>query len=272
MTKVKVLGLSVALMASFAFAKDYAIVNGKTITDDDLNVIARAIPGFQGLQTLSKEQTKQLIDQAVERVLLVDAAKKSGIQKDKEYLESLEKLKDDLVLEAWMKKEFNAIEVSDKEVEAFYNENKDKFIQPPQVKAKHILVEKEEDAKEIIKELDGHKGDIKSKFEDLAKSKSTGPSGKNGGELGWFDAKRMVKPFSDAAFALPKNAYTKAPVKTQFGFHVIYVEDKKDESNVALDQELKGKIVQNLKMQKFQKSVKDKATELRKQVKVQYKD
>lgn len=269
MKKIIACGLSLALMGSLAFAKDYATVDGEKITDADLKVIARAIPGFQGLDQLNDDQIKQLVDQAVERALLVKEAKKSGIQKDSKFTELLEKLKNDLSLELWMKKEFEAIKISDKEIEKFYNDNKDKFVQPAAVKAKHILVATEDEAKAIISDLDKVKDNLMDKFAEMAKTKSTGPSGASGGELGWFDAKQMVKPFSDAAFGLSKGTYTKTPVKTQFGYHVIYVEDKKDGESVALDK-VKPNIEQNLKMQVFQKSVKDKALTLKKDAKIEY--
>ena len=270
MKRLLIYGLGVMLVGTISFAKEYASVNGVNINDEDLNVIARAIPNFQGLQSISDEQKKQLIEQAIERVLLVEEAKKSGIENDPKYKELIVKLKNDLALELWMKKEFESIKIDVKELIKFYNENKSKFLKPPTVKARHILVESEDDAKAIIAELDKTKSNIQAKFEELAKSKSTGPSGVNGGDLGWFGKKQMVKPFSDAAFALAAKSYTKTPVKTQFGYHVIYVEDKKSEQNIAYEQ-VKPTINQNLKMQTFQKSMKDKAVALKKNAKIEYK-
>ncbi|MEO0547813.1 MAG: peptidylprolyl isomerase, partial [Pseudomonadota bacterium] len=92
-----------------------------------------------------------------------------------------------------------------------------------EVSARHILVKTEEEAKSIIAELDGG-----ADFVELAKTKSTGPSGPKGGELGFFGKGRMVPEFETAAFALEKGAYTKEPVKSQFGYHVIRVDDKRD--------------------------------------------
>ena len=112
----------------------------------------------------------------------------------------------------------------------------------------------------MIKELKKAK-DVKAKFIELAKKKSTGPSAANGGDLGWFDAKRMVKPFSDAAFKLKKGSFTTTPVKTQFGYHVIYLEDKKAAGNVSFEQ-AKPNIEQTLKVQKFQKEIKETAKKL----------
>jgi len=92
-----------------------------------------------------------------------------------------------------------------------------------QYKARHILVEDQQKARDLIVELDGG-----ADFSELAKQHSTGPSGKTGGELGWFSPKQMVAPFSEAVAKLEKGSYTKEPVKTQFGWHVILLEDVRE--------------------------------------------
>nr|MCH9812878.1 peptidylprolyl isomerase [Campylobacterota bacterium] len=144
--------------------------------------------------------------------------------------------------------------VKDADLKDFYKKNTSMFKKPETAKAKHILLANEADAKAVIKDLKGAKN-INKKFVELAKAKSTGPSGPSGGDLGWFDKKRMVKEFSDAAFALKKGSYTKKPVKTQFGYHVILLEDKKPAGNVSFE-EAKPSIEQSLKVQKFQEKMK----------------
>ncbi len=89
-------------------------------------------------------------------------------------------------------------------------------------KARHILVETEDKAKELIKQLDGG-----ADFAELAKANSTGPTGPNGGDLGWFEAKQMVEPFAAALIQLEKGKYTSTPVQTRFGWHVILAEDQR---------------------------------------------
>jgi len=269
--KRKVLSAVAALLVagSSLNAAVYATVDGKDVTTDDINVLLRSIPGAK-FETLPKESQKRIIDQAIERKLLTKQAKKEGIQKDKEYKEALEKIKDELALEVWMKRKYEKINVSDKELKDFYNKNSDKFIQPAVVKARHILVKTEQEAKQIIKELSNAKGNLTDKFIELAKTKSTGPSGKNGGDLGWFNAKQMVKEFSEAAFALKKGEFTKTPVKTQFGYHVIFVEDKKDKEKVGFDK-VKERILGSIKMEKFRDTVSKKAQELRSKAKIEYK-
>ena len=91
-----------------------------------------------------------------------------------------------------------------------------------EIRARHILLQTQEQAIEIIRQLN-QGGD----FENLARMFSTGPSGKKGGDLGYFTRERMVKPFSEAAFATPVGSFTSKPIKTQFGWHIIKVEDKR---------------------------------------------
>ena len=111
------------------------------------------------------------------------------------------------------------IQPTEEELKKAYDEVV-KEVKQTQYKARHILVKEEAEAKKLIAELDK-----KADFAELAKKHSIGPAGKNGGDLDWFSAGQMVKPFSDAAAALEKGAYTKTPVQTQFGWHVILLED-----------------------------------------------
>jgi signal recognition particle GTPase len=190
---------------------------------------------------------------------------------DKEYAEALKRIKADLALEVWMKKIYDAVKVDAKDVKDYYDKNADKFMQPATVKARHVLVKTEQEAKDVIKELDGLSGQkLNDKFVELATTKSTGPSGQGGGELGWFAANQMVKPFSDAAFALKKGEITKTPVQTQFGFHVILVEDTKPAEKATFEA-VKPQIENGLKMEKFRIQVADKAQTLRKNAKVTIK-
>ncbi len=252
--------VAAGLFASALSAKTYATVNGQEITDSDINAIIQVIPGAK-FDRLTKQQQKQIVEQAVEKKLLAEKAIASGIEKTPEYQQTLAKMKQELALEMWMKKQFENVKVSEKEMKDFYNKNIQMFKQPAQAKARHILLKTKAEAEKVIAQLKKAK-DVKAKFIELAKKKSTGPSAANGGDLGWFDAKRMVKPFSDAAFKLKKGEFTKTPVKTQFGYHVIYLEDKKPAGNVTFEQ-AKPNIEQTLKVQKFQEQMKKIAKELK---------
>jgi len=252
--------VTAALFTSALSAKTYATVNGQEITDQDIQAIIQVIPGAQ-FNKLNKEQQKKIIEQAVEKKLIAEKAMKSGIEKSPEYQKALDAMKKELALEIWMKKQFDKVKVTEKEMKDFYNKNIQMFKQPAQAKARHILLKSKKEAEAVINELKKAKN-VKAKFIELAKKKSTGPSAANGGELGWFDAKRMVKPFSDAAFKLKKGEFTKTPVKTQFGYHVIYLEDKKPAGNVSFEQ-AKANIAQSLKVRKFQEEMKKIAKDLK---------
>ncbi len=248
--------VAVSLLVSSIQAKTFATVNGSDITEREIGAILQVIPGANYSQ-MTKEQQNKVIDQAIEKKLLGEKALKAGMEKEPEFQTALKSVKRDLALELWMKKQFEAIKLKDSELKDFYKSNKSMFQKPETAKAKHILLKTEADAKAVIKELKGG-----ADFAGLAKTKSTGPSGPSGGDLGWFDKKRMVKEFSDAAFALKKGTYTKKPVKTQFGYHVILLEDKKPAGNVTLD-EAKPSIEQSLKVKKFQEEMKKITKKLR---------
>ena len=127
-----------------------------------------------------------------------------------------------------------------------------KGIEPqPEIRARHILVKTEDEAKAIIKELDGG-----ADFIELAKTKSTGPSGPQGGDLGYFGRGQMVPEFEVAAFDLEKGSYTKEPVKSQFGFHIIFKEDARDSQPPSYE-EVKGQVRQALAREKYFKLTQD---------------
>lgn len=249
----------------------YATVNGHEITEKDIAVLMQAMPNQASFESLPEQMQEQVVNQAIERRLLTEQAKKEGIEKDPEFQEALKQVKDEIALEIWMKKVYDGLKIDEATMRSFYNENGEKFIQPARVKARHILLKTEDDAKKVIEELKGLKGDaLKNKFIALAKEKSTGPSAPNGGDLGWFGEGQMVKPFSDAAFALNSGEITLKPVKTQFGYHVIYSEGKEDNKKVSFEQ-AKGQIENALKMDAFRKEVSKRAAALRKDAKISIK-
>lgn len=133
-----------------------------------------------------------------------------------------------VIATAAIQKYLDAHPVTDEELQKFYDEQVPKG---SEYKARHILVEKEDQAKQLIAELD--KG---ADFSELARENSTGPSGKSGGELGWFSAKQMVAPFSEAVAKLEKGSYTKEPVHTQFGWHIIALDDVRESTPPSFEQ------------------------------------
>ncbi|MFP5077377.1 peptidylprolyl isomerase [Rhizobium sp. YIM 134829] len=162
--------------------------------------------------------------------LLAKDAEKEGLQNDADFKKRLAYLNDRELHNAFFKK--HVVEaVSADEVKSRYDKEVAAIKPQEEVKARHILVKTEDEAKAIIKELDGGKD-----FATLAKEKSTDPNKDDGGDLGYFTKDRMVPEFSEAAFALEKGKYTTTPVKSQFGYHVILLEDKRLQPPPPLDQ------------------------------------
>ena len=272
MKKVVLVGLSVVALALSLSASDIlATVNGHKITKKDVQVILNSMGMRTTYDSLPDDVKKKVLNQIIEQQLLQEEALKSGVEKSKEYKEALDKLKKKLALDIWMKRELDQIKVSDKEAKKVYEEHKNSFKKPESIHARHILLKTEEDAKKIIEELSKTpKSKLKSKFEELAKAKSTGPSASRSGDLGTFSKGQMVKPFENAAFALNAGEFTKKPVKTQFGYHIIYVEEKNPAQTIPFD-EVKDRIKQNLKMEKFKDRIQKIAKDLKKKAKIEYK-
>lgn len=156
-------------------------------------------------------------------------------------------LKENLLIENYLKKRFSDITVSEKEKKAFYAENRSRFTRPESVHARHILVADDSSAAGKLAEIQ-KKLKEGVPFADLARQYSIGPSAKNGGDLGFFTRGRMVKPFEDAAFSTPVGKVSK-PVKTRFGYHLILVEAHQAEVTPTYE-EVKEKIEQLVKQEK----------------------
>lgn len=270
---IKVSLVAATVLATGLMATDIlATVDGKNITKQDGEAFVRATAPQTTFEKLPAEQQKMIAERLVERALFVEAARKENVADDPEFKSNIEKLKEELLVSLWMKKQMDNAIVSDSEAQDFYKSNPDKFVMPKNVHARHILVADEKTAQDIIAELKELKEEaLKTKFIELAKAKSTGPTGEKGGDLGSFAQGQMVPEFDKAAFALKKGEITLAPVKTQFGFHVIYLEDKKDESTVAFD-DVKEKIIQSLKQKQFQTKLKEVAKEMKSKAKITYTD
>lgn len=230
-----------------------ATVNGKPLTKQILEVYnrQRAAKGAQQ----DPNNPDAALDELIALELMSQEAVKNGANNDGEIIATLNQLERSTLAGAAIKSFMNSNELSDEELRQAYDTGVGK--PGKEYNARHILVETEEEATEVIKLLDGG-GD----FADLAKEKSTGPSGPRGGELGWFNAGQMVKPFSDAAAALEIGSYTKSPVQTQFGWHVIRLEDVRDGTPPPFEdvkERLKIMLV-NQKLQQHVQAVKEAAT------------
>jgi len=218
--------LIVMLSTSIAIAEDpnkiiAAKVNEYIITAQDV------LDAFERLPSKIKERPlpelyPSIVNELINQHLITKQAYKEKIDQNKIIIDQVKKNKDQIIARYWIKN-FLINQTKRENIEMFYNNYLKSFKKSKEFNASHILVKKEKEALEIIKQLKN-----KAKFSELAKTKSIGPSAKNEGQLGWFSSGQMVKEFEKATFALKKGAITKAPVKTKFGFHIILLNDVRD--------------------------------------------
>jgi len=261
--------VALGLVGSSLVASDIlATVNGKNITKQDAQAFVTAAAPQATFGELQPKEKKMIVDRLIEKVLFTELAKKEGVDKKPEFQKNIDKIKEELIVNMWMKIQMENAIVSDSEAKSFYDKNIDKFKESESMKARHILVDSEKKAKDIIAQLKNLKGDaLKDKFIELAKTKSTGPSGKNGGDLGKFTKAQMVPAFSKAAWELNSGEISSTPVKTKFGYHIIYLEKKIPASTVAY-RDVKDKIIASLKQQQFSIKIREIAKELKSKAKI----
>ncbi len=269
--------VTVALVSSVSFGATVATVNGTKIDSQEVNRVL--MEGTQGrFSTLPADQQKQLrkriIDGMITQELIYDDAKKSGIMKTPAYKKELDmimsRVEKQLAGKVWQEEHLAKVKVTEKEKKDYFNSNKAEFVEKEKVHARHILLKDENKAKAIIARLSNLSGDkLKDKFIEIAKAESTGPSAPKGGDLGYFAQGQMVPSFNDAVFNMKVGTVTKTPVKSQFGYHVIYLEDKKEGKTLGY-KDVSNFIEQRLKQQKFEKIIKTEMDELKKSAKITY--
>lgn len=207
-----------------------ATVAGQPVTEADIDLAIQNLD--QQFAQLPPEQKRAAALSAIIEIRLMAAeATSKGLDKDSEFQRQLAFLNQRALHSQVISKEI-ADKITDADIRAAYDKQISETPPQNEVHARHILVKTKEEALAIIKDLDAGK-----KFEDIAKEKSTDPgSGANGGDLGYFGQGQMVPEFEKAAFALEPGSYTKEPVQSQFGFHVIKVEDKRQKQPPAFDE------------------------------------
>ena len=198
-----------------------ATVNGQPIRLSELEIAQQALP--QQYRNMPLQAVfPALLDRIVDSKLVVQEGKKNKVTDDPAFKKRMAFVEDQVLQDFWIQREV-ARKVTAEKLQQRYEERLKSMPSEEEVHARHILVSTEDEAKAIIAEL--KKG---AAFDKLAKEKSTDKaSGAEGGDLGWFKKSDMVKEFADAAFALKKDELTETPVKTQFGYHVIKVEDRR---------------------------------------------
>ena len=205
----------------------------------DLIVKERVAQG----QADTPELREFLRDELVNRELFIRAAKAKGIDRDASMKTQMQVAADSILIRAYLGDYMAANSVTDDALKKEYETIK-AGLGDKEYRARHILVEKKEDAEGLIKQLQAG-----SKFEDLAKANSKDPGSKdNGGDLDWAVPSNYVKPFADALVALQKGKYTPTPVQSPFGFHVIQLDDTRDAKAPAFE-EVKAQLTQRLQGQ-----------------------
>ncbi len=225
-----------------------ANVNGKPIYRQELVEIFQQTVPPQAQQMGIMPFYDMLVDRLVGYRLLTEEGRAAGMESDPEVMEQMRRI-EDIVIRSVLVQRLVDERTTEEAIQAAYAEYVEANPPTEEVRARHILVETEAEAKEIIGLLQAG-GD----FAALARERSTGPSGPEGGDLGYFPRGQMVEAFQDAAFALEPGQYTEAPVQTQFGWHVITVEDKRESQPEDLET-LRPQLTEQLRSQVFQELI-----------------
>ena len=206
-------------------------------TVDGMEILRSEVERAQQLLPAQYQQMpfERVFEPLLERIINIRLAAKAGraenLHDDEKVQEQVARFEDRLIEQAYLDQRIAAA-VTDEAVKARYQATAKDFKAEDEVRARHILLKTEKEAKAIIAELDGG-----ADFAALAGQKSTGPSKAQGGDLGYFTRERMVKPFADAVFALETGGYTPEPVKSQFGWHVIKLEERRKTQRPAFEKQ-----------------------------------
>lgn len=207
-----------------------AKVNGMAITSADIDKELAAM-GPNGQQYNNPEGREALLEQLINKKLFLADAAKNLYEYDAVFKAELQKIKEDLLANFAITKAVENVKVTDEEAKKFYDENKATLLSGETVSASHILVDSEDKANEILKDIT----DGKISFEDAAKEHSSCPSSQNGGSLGEFGRGQMVPEFDSAVFSMKEGEIT-GPVKTQFGYHLIKLNSKNEAKEIAFEE------------------------------------
>ncbi|OAJ71060.1 peptidylprolyl isomerase [Methylobacillus sp. MM3] len=258
LTQKTLLAIAFGLLLPSAQAADanVATVNGKPIKQSLVDYIAKDATA-RG-QNVDANVRSVIVNKLISSELVVQEAQKQGMDKQPDYVAKEELLRRELLVNTYIENFLKKTTVSEADLKAEYDKFKQQ-VGDKEYSARHILVATEAEAKDIIAQL-GKGGD----FAKLAKEKSKDTGSKDkGGELGWFPPAAMVKPFSDALGTLKKGQITQSPVQTQFGWHVIKLDDTRTAQPPAYD-----KVKDNLKKQVQQRNLEKMLSDLRAKAKV----
>jgi len=236
-----------------------ASFEGQTITLGEFNQIWEQVPEEYKLQ-LDKSI---VLDQVISEKLLIQEANNMGLEKDNDVLEQIKKMTEQILVQALIQREIlDKVAVNDEEVSEYYEQNKGSFTEKEQIHLYNILLESEEDAQDILEQLKAG-GD----FSEIAKEKSTGPSAAQGGDLGYLTKGTVIPEIEEVVFALELEELSEV-VKTDFGFHILKITEKKPETVKTLE-EVKEEIIQTLLPTKQKEAFENLLEELKGKVEIE---
>lgn len=238
-------------------SKILATVNGIQITEDEVNEIIANL-GPRGQSYNSPEGRQAILGQLIASKLLLIDARANLYETEPAFKAELARVRENLLISYATEKAVSGVTVSDAEVMHYYDVHKGRFMNGETVNASHILVDSEEKANEILAKIKA--GEIS--FEQAAMENSSCPSGQNGGSLGDFERGQMVPEFDTAVFAMEVGEISEAPVKTQFGYHLIKLNAKNPAQNIPLS-ELAGEIKEALLSEKRRSAYERKINQLK---------
>lgn len=241
-----------------------AKVNGIEITQQQMDYVLKTLPPQQAAEVQTEQGRKKLLDELIAGEMFYLDAVENGLDNNQDFKTVLKNTKHSLLQSYAIQNLLKTATATDEEVKKHYEENKDQFISPEEVNSRHILVNTEEECKNIKKEIEEGLD-----FSEAVKKYSTCPSNQNGGSLGSFSRGKMVPEFEAAAFSLELGKVSE-PVKTQFGYHLIIV-DSKQESGEMKFEEVSENIKQQMISAKQYKIYNDKVASFKIKYKVEVK-
>jgi len=236
--------------------KVLASVGGKAITEQDVNMALYQL-GQRGQSYNTPEGRAMILEQLIARRLFLMDAQRNLMEREPAFKEQLQQVKEDMLTSYAMQKALEKVKVTEDEAKTYYENNKDKFVSGMTFNASHILVDSEEKAAALLEQIQA--GQIS--FADAAAQNSSCPSGKNGGNLGDFGAGQMVPEFEEACASMEVGSIS-APVKTQFGYHLILLNSKSEGGEMAYA-EVKEELMNALKEEKKQAAYQSKINQLK---------
>lgn len=232
----------IAVVAAPAFAQNAATVNGKAIPTAKVDQMVKQVVA-QGQQPDSPQLREMVKKELISREVLLQEADKQGYGKKPEVTAAIDNARQSIIINAMLADYVKKNPVKDAEIQGEYDKYK-AAVGPTEYHSRHILVATEQEAKDIIAKLKAG-----GKFEELAKV-SKDSSANNGGDLGWMSPAKLVKPFADAMVALKNGQITETPVKSEFGYHVIKLEESRPTKFPSFE-EVKGQISEGLQQRKI---------------------